>query len=317
MGQCVEDHVGMITAKVVAHSASPYGDDIGDLITFELEYPRYIHAELLTHRYFSKNSSSSRAIPSAMLIGMVLDAPARPLYYAYNKAGMQAGSRMTGWRRKFAEVAWSVGAHCAAGVAYALNKLGVHKQWANRGLEPYQMMKVVLTSSEWNNFFHLRNHKDAQPEIRALARVMLNAMQHSTAVKLGEGDYHLPYLQTVVTGDQPARYFTYKGVELSINTALKVSASCCAQVSYRVLDDGIDKANRIYDRLVESTPVHASPFEHQAHPLKPLSTDAEAADPALWPAGATHMDRYGDLWSGNFRGWGQHRQYINNNVVRG
>jgi hypothetical protein len=108
----------------------------------------------------------------------------------------------------------------------------------------------------------------------------------------------------------------------SLEDALAISSSCCAQVSYRLLDDSIEKARMVYKRLVESSPVHASPFEHAATPMKGSGEEPSGWDmafnhsgfPESWENGVTHSDRQGNLWSGNFKSWIQHRQLIPNNV---
>jgi hypothetical protein len=81
-------------------------------------------------------------------------------------------------------------------------------------------------------------------------------------------------------------------------------------VSYRLLDNSIEKAEKIYDMLVNSKPVHASPFEHQAKPMICASLDWWGEE------GTTHIDKDENVWSGNFQGWIQHRQLIEDNVCK-
>jgi thymidylate synthase ThyX len=85
----------MISAKIIADSISEseYGDRI---TTFELEYPRFIHGELMTHRLFSRNAASSRAIPINKMMDQVLTAPAMPVEWGLNKSGMQAEEMLKG-----------------------------------------------------------------------------------------------------------------------------------------------------------------------------------------------------------------------------
>jgi hypothetical protein len=253
------------------------------------------------------------------MMEMVSASPAMPIEWGVNKPGMQATELLRGKECEEAKEAWVRAACRAVESARELNKLGLHKQIVNRVLEPFQRMKTVVTTTELSNFFWLRCHKDAQPEINALATVMLHSIFSdncfpnmrvdtselviSTPKKLAVGQWHTPYVgwkevDGNVVFDDPA----IKDWE----TALKVSASCCAQVSYRVLDDSVDKALMIYDRLVNSKPVHASPFEHIASPMQDGIT--------LGDSGVTHIDKEGNFWSGNFRGWLQYRQYIEGNV---
>lgn len=281
-----------IKATIIADSVSPSGVRI---TTFELEYPRFIHAEFMTHRLFSRNAASSRAIPVDRVIDQVETAPAMPVHWGRNQSGMQAKAEVSRIDKNLAMFQWGVASKQAAAIARELSRIGLHKQIVNRILEPFQMMKVVCTATEYTNFFHLRDHEDAQPEIRELARRMKEAMDQSTPRRLGRGEAHTPYY-----GEG---YWTGISKDL-LQDALSISASCCAQVSYRRLDQSIEKARMIYDRLIGdgTKPVHASPFEHQAFPIEGH------------PEAITHEDKAGNAWSGNFRGWAQYRQLIPNNV---
>lgn len=295
---------GQLTAKVIAHSKSSVTGK--EIITMELEYPRFIHGEFMTHRMFSRNAASSRAIPVSKMIEQVRASPAMPCHWGKNQPGMQAKEELTGSALDSAKFYWKDAAIDAALSAEYLSDDGVHKQIANRILEPFQTMKTVVTATEWENFYWLRNHEDAQPEIKRLAELMLEAASKSKANPLDPEDWHVPYYKDG---------FWMQGMEDFLEDALAISTSCCAQVSYRLLDDSIEKARMVYKRLVESSPVHASPFEHQATPVDYPgccdTTELSAID------GATHIDREGSVWSGNFQSWIQYRQLIPNNVKRG
>lgn len=321
-----------IDAKIIAHSVAPNGQQI---VTFELQYPRFILAEFNTHRIFSRNSASSRAIPVKTIIDQVRNNPAMPIHWGANQSGMQAKERLSRAMEISATWLWRQAADVAARIAGNMEKLGLHKQVTNRILEPFQTMKTVMTATCMDNFFWLRNHEDAQPEIRELARLMWEALQKSTPFELKPGEWHVPYVWIGRNDKGEIAYgletgeVTADGLkvydELSLDNALKVSSSCCAQVSYRKLDDTLEKAQMVYKRLVESEPVHASPFEHQATPMKYKTSREslvaflsgeldEAEDGRAWQDGVTHVDRSDNLWSGNFIGWIQHRQLIPNNV---
>lgn len=304
--------MSQISAKIVADSISQ-GKRI---TTYELEYPRFIHSELMTHRVFSRNAMSSRAVPIEKMIEQVKTDYASPLHWGKNQAGMQAKDELEGEALNAMKTYWRDAAVIASEIAEDMDKVGGHKQIANRILEPFQTMKTVLTSTEFENFFWLRNHEDAQPEIKKLAEEMLKAQEESEPLELKVGDWHLPYFETSFwDGDWPA--LDINGTEYSLEDAKAISASCCAQVSYRKLDDSLEKALNVYKRLVESEPVHASPFEHQATPISEL-VDDECDKPWIyWPNGVTHVDKEGRLWSANFCGWIQHRQLIPNNVKKG
>lgn len=230
-----------ITAKIIAHSAY---DGCPDLITLELKYPRFIHSEFMTHRVFSRNASSSRAIPVKRMIQDVLDDPVMPIEWGSNKPGMQAGEELTGSDLWEAELAWISARDHAVECARQMSAAGAHKQIVNRILEPFQHISVVVTATDWDNFFMLRDHPAAQPEIRELARAMDKAISDSKPSKLQEGDAHLPYGECFVS-----------------------SAAGCARVSY-LNHDGTsrdyEKDNALYEMLRNER--HMSPFEHQAIP---------------------------------------------------
>lgn len=290
-----------ISAKIIKHSISPSGQEI---ITFELEYPRFIHAEVMTHRVFSRNAQSSRAVPVKNTL-LVNQNPVEPLVWGKNKAGMSSTEVLEGFKLLVAKTTWSVGAWVAKKVSSVLNWSGLHKQWANRGTEPYSRIKVILTTTEINNFYWLRLDKDAaQPEIIALAEAMLKVHKQSTPTLVSPGEWHLPYISSFVRKSDNTRvYFDVEGEELSLEDAQKISASACAQVSYRKLDTSIEKAITIYDRLFSGPKPHLSPTEHQATPIDPLRL-------VTWQEGVTHLDRKGNFWSGNLKGWIQFRQLI-------
>jgi hypothetical protein len=279
-----------ITAKIIKDSISEKGKR---LTTFELEYPRMVHSEFLTHRMVSRNAASSRAIPVSTMIKLVWNNPACPVHWGKNQSGMQAKEELTGFKLSLTKTLWKLSGKVACVFAYILNKAGCHKQIVNRIIEPWSHIKVVASATEWDNFFYLRNHPDAQPEIHELARVMWEEYKESIPTILHEGEWHLPYIDDHYRIAGKHTGFYSDGKMITLQEAIKLSASLCAQVSYRKADESIEKATMIYDRLVTSKPVHASPFEHQATP-----TNCNISI------------------SGNFRGWRQHRQDIEGNVCK-
>ena len=262
------------------------------ITTFEWEYPRFIHSEVMTHRLLSRNAASSRAIPSKAMRKQVWNNPAMPIHWGKNQAGMQANTEVSKLRKSLMRGLWRMSGKGAVVTNKLMSMFGLHKQLANRVLEPWQVMKVVVTGTEWSNFLWLRNHSDAQPEIAELARQVDAELKWHEPKALTLGEWHLPYYN-------PERYTE----ALTLEDAKAVSASCCAQVSYRKLDGGLPKARRIYKMLINGKRVHASPFEHQATPIDPETTH-----------GVTHIDMNQRQWSGNFCGWVQHRQLIPNHV---
>lgn len=301
----------MISAEIIAHSISESGKEI---VTFELEYNRYVHSEFMTHRVFSRNAASSRAIPVKRVIRQVWNNPAVPTHWGKNQPGMQARQEVNPFIKGIAQRLWRVSAKGAATIAWCFDKMGVHKQVVNRLLEPFQYIKVVMTTTELENFFWLRNHPDAQPEIKKLAREMYKKLIFSEPNLLKEGEWHLPYVFTYTNYEGEAEYWNdAEGTRLTLEEAKKVSASCCAQVSYRMLNTSLEKAEDIQEKLIGdgTEPVHASPFEHLA---TPISEDEKGKDREEWSEGITHMDKEGALWSGNFKGWLQHRQLVPGHV---
>lgn len=323
----------MISAKIIADSINKAGNRI---TTFELEYPRFIHSELMTHRLFSRNAMSSRAVPVQKMINQVLNNPAMPVRFGKNKPGMQdAGEYEKGIGKLdySPETWWKISAANAAHWATGYAEAGYHKQVANRLLEPFQRMKTVLTATEFDNFWWLRLDVDADPTMYELAKKMKEAYDSSCPMKLQAGEWHTPYVfhDYIAADNTSFPSFIFNGyfvlddneqrIYLSKEEAKAVSASCCAQVSYRTLNSTKEKSLEIYDKLISGNKAHASPFEHQATPMQDevvgdLFEDCiNRDDYDTWEEGVTHMDRGGNLWSGNFKGWIQHRQLIPNNVV--
>lgn len=297
-----------VSAKVICDSVNPYGTRI---TTFELEYPRIIHSELMTHRVFSRNSASSRAIPVNKVIELVETNPAYPEHWGKNQPGMQADNELDPISKESVKQLWFEAAKQAASIAKVMSQSGAHKQVVNRILEPFQRMKVVVTATSYDNWFWLRNHKDADPTIKVLAEKMLVAINDSVPLRLEPGEWHTPYVERIRTYDDELLYVGNDDTVYTVEQALKVSASCCAQTSYRKQDESLEKAEDIYKKLVESEPCHASPVEHQA---LCFSTPHDKGVFDRWKGGITHMDSSGNYYSGNFKDFIQYRQLIPNNA---
>ncbi len=255
----------MITAKILLDSINPDGIRI---VTWILKYPRFIHAEFMTHRVFSRNAASSRAIPFKKMAEAIRDEPAMPEYWGANQSGMQAAGQIEDiddTRRL-----WLRASDDAVGWASDLHDLGLHKQIANRVLEPFSHITVLATATEHDNFFALRAHPDAQPEFQVLAYRMLDEYLISVPVLRDWDDWHIPF------GDQMPQ-------ELTNYNRLKVATARAARVSYLTFDGAIDPAKDIdlHDKLAASG--HWSPFEHCA----------QADDFCI---------------GSNFRGWRQYRK---------
>lgn len=273
-----------IAVKVIADSIWwPTPDQCHRLTTIEATYQRYIHSEVKTHRMLSGNSASSRAIPVSKMLKQVWSDPAMPVWWGKNQPGMKAKAELVGWRKWLARKLWVLSGCMMVGVAWGFSKIGLHKQIANRILEPWMWMKTILSATEWGHMLNLRQHPDAQPEFKALADKIHEALISSTPQIMREGDWHLPYLNQTEKNwrmlfgdfDEDPMYFQ------------KLSSARCARVSY-LNHDGSDpdykKDLELHGQLIAAP--HASPFEHQATPCQ-----------------GRH---------GNFIGWKQYRQLIPN-----
>ena len=264
------------------------------LTTLCLSYPRFIHSEFMTHRMFSRNASSSRAIPIEKMLDQVEKDPALPIHWGRNQPGMQAREEID--YIDTAKYRWTLAAEQAIIYAAKLNSMKLHKQVVNRLLEPFQYIKIIVTATEWDNFFRLRLHRDAQPEIAFLASKMQKAMDESTPVELEHGEWHLPYVQSEDC------------LKTTTDNFAKLSVARCARVSYLNHDasePNVEKDIALYDRLLKDG--HMSPFEHVATPMKHIHyTECEQR----WEKGVTHTDIMSRQWSGNFRGFLQYRQLL-------
>ncbi len=219
-------------------------------------YPRIIHSEMMTHRVFSRNSASSRAIPASKMIQMVQDEPFIPIHWGKNQPGMQAKEEIPILDRRLAAHLWEEALKRALQSATYLTELGVHKQIVNRILEPFAWITVIITATEWENFFAQRCHPDAEPHIRKVAEMMRDALYTLTweerPIPRKLWEWHLPY----ITDED--RAVTHQP------DLIKASVARCARVSY-LNHDGtrdINKDLELYEKLEAGG--HWSPFEHVA-----------------------------------------------------
>jgi thymidylate synthase ThyX len=249
-------------------------------------------AEFNTHRMFSRNSASSRAIPVEKQLAKVRENPFIPIHWGKNQKGMQAEVELTLEEQERAKEAWLKARDYAVIQAEALLEIGVHKQITNRVLEPYMWHTCICTATEWSNYFHLRHNLMAQPEIHCIAEMMDNDYANSTPQQLDYGQWHLPYVR-------PEEH-----AELSLEQLIKLSAARCARVSY-LTQDGVrdnEADYTLYNRLLQGG--HMSPYEHPARPM----TEAEIADYKL--VKDVNSGSGEPPFLGNFKGWIQHRKEI-------
>ena len=294
------------SAKILLDSISTKGIR---LTTMEVTYPRFVHSEMMTHRVFSRNAASSRAIPTAKMLERVDKDPVVPVWWGKNQSGMQAQEELEARDKSLALAVWLGAKSQVLDISRKLTDLNVHKQIVNRLLEPFSWITVIITATEWSNFFSLRCHPDAQPEIKHIAEQMYNEYSASTPTVLEYGQWHCPLIQKGEVDEALQRAYAVYAVDplAYANYLLRqVSVARCARISYLTHDGkrDIDKDIELYERLLTGGGNgHWSPFEHVATPIQDLN-DAE------------HFDRDGNFWSGNFRGWKQFRKEFPQENVR-
>lgn len=257
------------TAKCLVHYEN--------LWTFELTYPRYIHSEFMTHRVFSRNASSSRAIPVRRVIEQVRENPVMPPKVFMNQKGMVGETEADEVTTTAFHVLWKEATDNACKTAEMMERMGIHKQHVNRILEPFQFIKVIVTATEWYNFFALRLAPDAQPEIRQLARVIYDEMDRYRNKEVGVLEVSIPRkncpdifarmgadkVHTIVS----LPYITDEDIKEigkdNYRQLMKISAARCARVSYNNHDGSkpdLEKDMKLYDHLYDGR--HLSPMEH-------------------------------------------------------
>lgn len=284
----------MIEAKVVADSIYK-----GKRITsFVVTMPRIVLAELNTHRVLSRNSASSRAIKFTKMLESVKTNPFIPIAWMKDHPGMQGNEFFTDENEiKILEETYLKGRDAAVATAESLSNLGLTKQIVNRGLEAYMWHTVIITATEFGNYFALRAHEAAEIHIQKLAYIMLDEMNQSTPKELQLGEWHIPFgenmneaqLDKSMPAMQPASVNWYQEhIQL---LKVKVATARCARVSFTVVGeedkpDNYENDIKLHDRLLGMG--HLSPFEHCAQ-----ATEDEG-------------------WSGNFKGWIQYRKTLPN-----
>lgn len=280
----------MFEVKIIKDSIGPNNKRI---TTLTATYPRFIHSEIMTHRDRARNAASSRAIPwehppgstnkTKSMKEMILTNPVVPIRFGSEQKGMQTGGEID-----FPEVAekiWLYARDNAVMAADSLARQGVHKSICNRLTEPFMWITVVMTATEWKNFFRLRCHPDAEIHFQKIAEMMRESIENSQPVFLSNNEWHLPFIQD-------EEYY-----EHADSVLLKVSVARCARVSYlthlgtRSIQADLD----LFERLVQGSGFgHLSPHEHVAKAL---------TDP--------------NFRSGPFIGWLQYRKLIPNECADG
>lgn len=257
------------SARIILDSVGPNG---ARLTTFELTYPRFIHSELMTHRMLSRNSASSRAIPVAKLIERIERDPALPVFWGRNMSGMQAREELREPLKSEVKRDWLELRDIVVKCVKVLQVAGLHKQIANRPLEPWMDITVIATATHWENMRALRVHPDAQPEFDEVMRKAFKLYDESKPQQLHDGQWHLPF----VTGYDEGKLREPMGDDDEGNPVpahddeelCLISAGRCAAVSYLNHDTGKSEPLKDLDRASKlMTSGHMSPFEHQAMAL--------------------------------------------------
>lgn len=241
----------MFKAEIIADSKNEFGSRI---TTFIVTFPRIILAEFNTHRMLSRNSASSRAIPFEKMLKSVEENPFVPIKWMKDHKGMQGNEYFNDFESEQLNTEWREYALYSTKNAVRLNSLGVTKQFVNRLLEPFMWHTVIVTATEWENFFALRAHDAAEIHMQKIAYMMLEEYNKSEPKLLRPGQWHIPFNEQIDSG-----YFT--------DTAIKISTAKCARVSYTVVgQENIHKEYlediELHDRLLKMG--HMSPFEHCA-----------------------------------------------------
>jgi thymidylate synthase ThyX len=258
------------SATIIADSVGPHGIRI---TTFQVHYPRWILAEVNTHRMLSRNSPSSRAIPVHKMISNINEDTAFPMAWPKNQKGMSSDEELNEFDREACASIWTLARNSSISFAQRLMDCNLHKQVANRIIEPWMMTTSLITATEWQNFFALRVNKAAQPEFQRLAYLMLKEYVQLQPEQVQTYDWHIPFKHRMPE-------------DMPLEDKLKVATARCARISYLTQDGKIDfdEDFKLHDRLMYSG--HWSPFEHCARCIENAS------------------------WSGNFYGWEQYRKHF-------
>jgi len=282
------------------------------LLTIFTRSPKFIHQESLRHRKiyihdnlgldpdFSLSVSSARAIPFNKLLEEARDPTkyAHPVKWGTEQKGMSPGDELQGDPKELAQILWDRAANMAANAAESLNATGVHKSITNRLIEPFIHVNALFTATEpgWLNFFGLRLDAAADPTLRALAEACWKVWNESQPKKLNPGEWHLPYVDEQTKKEIEDDFISdyVRETEEPPNSApieaigsdlyIKISVARCARLSYQSFETGkrstIEEDLKLYQRLIGSLPIHASPAEHQATPdepyMQPLQPDCVA-----------------------------------------
>ena len=233
-------------------------------------------AEFNTHRMLSRNSASSRAVPFETMLKRVQENPFIPMRWMKDHKGMQGAEYFEDPSDiKELEATWLVAKDEAVSMAELLSEQGLTKQIVNRLLEPFMWHTVIVTASEWENFFALRAHEAAEIHIQHLAHMMLDEYNKSTPNLLNVGEWHIPFGKIMDEDrieheirsemEDPAYQITEEDIAAA---KLQIATARCARVSYTNYEGKDDYGADIRLHTLLSSMGHWSPFEHCAKAME-------------------------------------------------
>ena len=244
------------SATIVADSVSQNGSR---LTTFTLVMPRIILSEASKHRVFTMSSQSSRAVPFKTMLKTVRTDPFVPINFMRDHKGMQGKTYFTNkFTISLLIFLWLRARDCAMLFAWLLNYIGLTKQMCNRLLEPFMWHEIIVSATDYENFFTQRCAADAEIHIQDLAIKMRIAMEESTPTLLRYDEYHIPFRDEILA---------QAGGALSRNELIIHSIAKCARISYNKYNQRIDydKDLALVKKLIKD--MHMTPLEHVASPV--------------------------------------------------
>lgn len=257
------------SVEVIAATRNDYTKK--DITTLRLTYPRYIHSELMTHRQFSRNSASSRATPSKVITNQVRENPAFFEQLGINQSGMNASKELSKKDAKAFKEDWYKTAQVTADIVDEwIEKYKLHKQVANRILEPFMKTTTIVTATEWSNFLYTRLAEGVEPSMHTLAILIEKALQYSTNLLNEQEKGLLSMIPNITIGRYHLPFVTHEELKLeSTQDCLMHSVARCARCTIlsnvTKKQSTLEEDTNLFNRLLTAKPMHASPFEHQAY----------------------------------------------------
>ena len=338
----------MIKVEIVADSINQQNDRLTSMV---LTYPRIIHSEMMTHRMFSRNASSSRAVPVDKMIKAVRENTFCPFEFQKSHKGMQGSEYFTGADRQECINLWLESAELALQQAEKMKAKGISKQIINRILEPYQYYTVLITGSKegWHNFFNLRcpsykliglDEENVKSRKEWLEKIQFSSALHPSMypktdvewlqINKGQAEIHIMDLAEkiydAVNESTPKQLKAdqwhipmisdLESLKLSTDDQIKLSVGRAANTSYTVVGDGkeltLEHAIKIHDKCVEL--VHSSVFEHcaRAMSVEEYYRFVKGYGNTDYPEDGFREGSYG--WCNNLKGFIPYRYFIDNKI---